>query len=84
MYKGLQYLDRAIACRKMAHQVRDAQHREQLEDMAQEWEALAAERASELAKARKRAQAQTGPAGRGLQSGGFRRARPFLYIVKPR
>src|SRR5262249_33264117 len=52
--------------------------------MAQEWEALASERASELAKARKRAQAQTGPAGRHWQSGGFRRARPLLYLVKSR
>jgi hypothetical protein len=82
MRKGLQYLERAVACRKMADQVRDAQHREQLESMAQEWEALAAECARELAKARKRAQQQTGPAGRGLQSGVFRRARPPLYIVK--
>jgi hypothetical protein len=84
MYKGLQYLDRAIACRKMAHQVRDAQHREQLESMAQEWEALASEYARELAKAKQRAKAQTGPAVGHWQSGAFRRARPLLYVVKSR
>jgi len=84
MRKGLQYLDHAIACRKMADQVRDAQHREQLESMAQEWETLASERASELAKGMKRAQQQTGPAVGHWQSGAFRRARPFLYIVKAR
>jgi hypothetical protein len=82
MYKGWQYLDRAVACHKMADQVRDAQHREQLESMAQEWEALASERAGELAKARKRAQEQTRPAVGHWQNGGFRRARPLLYIVK--
>jgi len=84
MSNGWQYLEHAVACRKMADQVGDGQHREQLEGMAQEWEALASERASELAKARKRAQAQTGPAGRHWQSGGFRRARPLLYLVKSR
>jgi hypothetical protein len=82
MRKGLQYLARAIECRKMADQVRDAQHREQLESMAQEWEALASEYARELAKARKRAQQQTRPAVGHWQSGRFRRARPPLYIVK--
>jgi hypothetical protein len=82
MRKGLQYLDRAVACHKMADQVRDAHHREQLESMAQEWEALASEYARELAKAKKRAKAQTGPAVGHWQSGAFRRARPPLYIVK--
>jgi hypothetical protein len=66
----------------MADQVRDAHHREQLESMAQEWEALASEYARELAKAKKRAKAQTGPAVGHWQSGAFRRARPPLYIVK--
>ena len=54
MSKGWQYLERAVACRKMADQVRDAQHREQLESMAQEWEMLASERASAQASSRKR------------------------------
>ena len=82
MRKGLQYLDRAVECRKIAHQVRDAQHRQQLDDMAREWEALASEYATELAKAAKRAQEQTGGAFGYLPSRGFRRARPRLYLVK--
>jgi len=84
MSRGWQYLERAIECRKMADQVRDAQHRERLESMAQEWEALAVERARELAKARKRAEQQAGLAVGHWQSGAFRRARPLLYIVKSR
>ena len=82
MRKGLQYLDRAVECRKIANQVRDAQHREQLEDMAQEWETLASEYAAELEQAAKRAHEQTGGAFGYRPSGGFRRARPFLYLVK--
>jgi len=82
MRKGLQYLDRAVECRKIANQVRDARHREQLEDMAQEWETLASEYAAELEQAAKRAQKPTRGAFGYWQDGEFRRARPFLYLVK--
>ena len=82
MRKGLQYLDRAVECRKIAHQVRDAQHRQQLDDMAREWEALASEYATELEQAAKRAQKPTGGAFGYWHGGEFHRARPFLYLVK--
>jgi hypothetical protein len=54
MRKGLNFLEYAVECRKIAHQVRDPHHRERLEDMAQAWERLAAERATHLGKAAKR------------------------------
>jgi hypothetical protein len=52
MREGLRYLEHAEACRKIASQVNNPQHREQLESMAQEWEAQAAERAWQLAQLR--------------------------------
>ena len=54
MRKGLTFLQYAVECRRIAHQVRDPHHRERLEDMAQAWERLAAERATHLTKAAKR------------------------------
>jgi len=54
MRKGLNFLEYAVEWRKIAHQVRDAQHRQHLEDMAQAWETVAAERATHLTKAAKR------------------------------
>src|SRR5262249_27974781 len=53
MRKGLTFLQYAVECRRIAHQVRDPQHRERLEDMARAWESLAAERATHLTKAAK-------------------------------
>jgi len=54
MRKGLTFLQYAVECRRIAHQVRDPHHRERLEDMAQAWERLAAERATHLTRAAKR------------------------------
>jgi hypothetical protein len=48
MRKGLAYLDAAEKCRQLARQVTDLRKKKQLEDMALEWEALAAERARQL------------------------------------
>jgi len=49
MRKGMQYLEHAEGCRKIARQIRDAQHQNQLKNMAQAWETLAAQRARQLA-----------------------------------
>jgi len=56
MRKGLAYLHAAEMCRDLAHQVPDPLNKKQLNEMALEWEKLAAERAKQLAngKAMKR------------------------------
>ena len=51
MRKGLAYLDMAEKCRALARQVKEAKNKRQLEDMAQEWEKLAAERVKHAALA---------------------------------
>ena len=51
MRKVSEYLEHAAECRKMASQMRNPQHKKQLEDMAQAWEMLARERARQLADA---------------------------------
>lgn len=53
MRKVSEYMEHAAECRRMANQMRDSQHKKQLEDMAQAWEMLARERTRELAKAAK-------------------------------
>jgi hypothetical protein len=53
MRKVSEYLEHAAECRKMASQMRNPQHKKQLEDMAQAWEMLARERARQLAKTAK-------------------------------
>ena len=50
MRKGLAYLDTAEKCRRLARQVTEPKAKKQLEEMAREWEALAAGRAQQLAK----------------------------------
>jgi hypothetical protein len=54
MRKGLELLGNAEDCRKLAKRTKDPQHKKQLEDMAQTWERLAAERATRLARKAKR------------------------------
>jgi hypothetical protein len=51
--KAFDYLQHAEECRKVAKQMRNPQHKERLEGLAQEWEMLAKERARELARAAK-------------------------------
>ena len=50
MRKGLAYLDAAERCRHLARHVPDPRTKKELNDMASEWEKLAAERAKQLAK----------------------------------
>jgi hypothetical protein len=50
MRKGMAYLDAAEKCRHLARQTTERQIKKQLEAMAVEWEALAAERAKQLSK----------------------------------
>jgi len=50
MRKGLEFLQYAVECRKIAHQLRDPQHRQRLEAIAQAWETLASERATQLGR----------------------------------
>jgi hypothetical protein len=50
MRKGLAYLDAAETFRQVACRVTDPRAKKQLNDMALEWETLAAERAKQLAK----------------------------------
>jgi hypothetical protein len=53
MRKAFDYLEHAEECRKIANQMRNPQHKERLEELAQEWEMLAKEWARELARAAK-------------------------------
>ena len=50
MRKGLAYVELAEKCRQLASAVRDPVHKKQLRAMARSWEAVAAERAKQLAK----------------------------------
>ena len=50
MHKAFQYLEHAEECRKIAKQMRNPQHKERLEALAEEWETFAEERARELAR----------------------------------
>ena len=52
MRKVAEYLEHAAECRKMANQTGNAQYKKQLQDMAQTWEMLAAERQKQLDKER--------------------------------
>ena len=38
MHKASDYLERAEECRQIAKQMKNAQHKERLEGLAQEWE----------------------------------------------
>ena len=69
MHKAFDYLKRAEECRKIAKQMRNSQHKERLEGLAQEWEMLAKERARELARAAKQtSQAVVDTDGPSMQS----------------
>jgi short-subunit dehydrogenase involved in D-alanine esterification of teichoic acids len=55
MRTGLAYLEAAEKCRQLARQVViEPRKKKQLEDMALEWEVLATERVTQLAKRNKR------------------------------
>ena len=54
MRKGLAYVEAAETCRHFARQVPECKKKKQLNDMAMEWETLAAERARQLAKGKAR------------------------------
>ena len=49
MRKGLAYLDMAEKCRALARQVKEPNNKSHLEDMAREWERMAAERVKKTA-----------------------------------
>ena len=48
MRKGLAYLDMAEKCRALAREVKEATNKKRLDEMAEEWERLAAERAKHV------------------------------------
>jgi hypothetical protein len=48
MRKVSEYEEHAIECRRMARKVQDANHKDQLEDMAKAWETLADKRRRQL------------------------------------
>jgi len=50
MRKVAEYEQHAKECRDMARRMRDQHHKKQLEDMAETWEMLASERATQRAK----------------------------------
>jgi hypothetical protein len=50
MRKLSEYKEHAEVCRKMAAHMKNAEHKKQLENMAETWEMLAAERAKQLKK----------------------------------
>jgi len=51
MRKGLAYLDMAERCRALARQVKEPENKSILEDMAQQWETLAAQRVKDITTA---------------------------------
>jgi len=63
MRKGLELLESAEQCRKLAKRAKDPQEKKQLEDMAQTWERLAAERAANFARKAKRRASAKSPLG---------------------
>jgi len=63
MRKGLELLENAEACRKLAKRAKDPQEKKQLEDMAQTWERLAAKRAANLTRKPKRRALAKSPLG---------------------
>ena len=50
MRKLSEYKEHAQECRKMAAHIKNAEHKKQLENMAETWEMLAAEREKQLKK----------------------------------
>jgi hypothetical protein len=50
MRKVSEYREHAKECRQLARQIKDPAHQKQLEEMAQAWDMLAAERTRQLGK----------------------------------